>query len=179
LEGYKTSIKTGITRLYDFTARDAYDIYQAVRDTIKAILMFRNWWKTADPFKKYRLIQIPIELAPFGTLLYLNTIIVPLRPILDLTAIGIMLLLVTPFLVWIFKGQTTVLRWLRERWIRPIPTRAFVCVVCGHWEICHIGHPKRKCRYCKTRWKDEWADYRLEPLTIDLRLDDLYPGMYR
>ena len=79
------SVRTGIARIYNFTIEDAVRVYQVARDAVGAALMFGKWWKTADPFKKYRLVQIPIEIAPFVILFYINTIIVSLRPVLDIS----------------------------------------------------------------------------------------------
>jgi len=172
------SIRTGITRVCNLTFSD---VVIALGAAAKTIFWFRRWWKSADAFQRYRTAQIPVEILSVAAPLGVATMEADVYPsgIIPLPMIAVGLLAAVPAVIFTLTGRNRFLKWLREKWILPIPTKIFVCVRCGHWEICHLGHPKKNCRYCKTRWKDEWADYRVVPTPIEMRIDDLYPGMHQ
>lgn len=160
------SVRIGIVRLYNITGEEAYRAYQIIRDVLKTIIWFKSYWRDADPFKKYRIVQAPIEIQVlvvpvvvgyFGEILSLGGS----RPVVfgQLSIPSMMMVLSTLILDMI--GKSRLLRRLREKWIMPDPIVAFDCVHCQlrHGAIGHSKHPPKKCKTCKTPWKDEWADY--------------------
>ncbi len=170
------SLRTGIARLHNITIDDALRMLSwLVPFAPRAISWLRSSWK--DPFKRYRVVQAPIEVAGWVPMFSLNIIMANLSPLVRLPGIAIGLSVTVAVLFWIVKGQSGVLRRLRERWIMPIPIMAFVCVRCRHGAICHVGHPSRKCPHCKLRWKDEWVDFWKFPTTVEMRIDDVNPGI--
>src|SRR6184192_1454561 len=156
----KMSVRTGITRLYNFTVSDAVI---ALTATVKAIMYFRNWWRSADPFKQYRVVQLPVEILGLAPIFSVATVVsilysagnIPIPMFVFGPLVGI------PVVFFSMIGKDRILKRLREILIMPDPIIAFDCVHCNlrHGAIGHSKHPPKKCKTCKTPWKDEWADY--------------------
>jgi hypothetical protein len=164
------SVRVGITRLCHVTLTDALIV---LGFAAKVITYFKNWWKTADPFKQYRVVQIPIEVLSVALIFGVATIGV----ILYSPLLGFMMAIPTMFLSE--KGKSILLRRLREILVMSDQIIAFDCVPCRgrHGAIAHSHHPPRRCKTCKTLWKDEWADYRKRSLPVEMLIDDVNPGV--
>jgi hypothetical protein len=177
------SVRVGITRLYNFTVDDALHFYGIIRDAVKTIIWFRNYWKNADPFKRYRIVQTPIETLAFGLPFVVGNLAQSLSssisaPILTGQLSVLTMLIMISALALSMIGRGWLLRRAREAWILPDPIIAFDCVACGgrHGALAHSSHPPRRCKACKTRWKNEWVDYRKRPI-VEMYMDDFNPGM--
>ena len=172
------SVRTGITYLCKFTVSDALI---ALQSAVKAIKYFRSYWKSADPFKRYRIFQVPIEAQAFVVPLavgYFGQILSPGgTPVIfgQLSIPAILMMISALSLSQI--GKSRVLRRAREKWILPDPVIAFDCVHCGwtHGALAHSSHPPKKCKTCKSEWKNEWVDYRKRPVPVvgQMYMDDL------
>ncbi len=107
------SFRTGITRFYYITVSD---VLIALGAAAKTIFCFRRWWKSADAFRRYRTVQIPVEgltfAAPLGVAsmeaeVY-STGIIPLPMI----AFGLLVALTAVIIT--LTGRNRFLKWLRE-----------------------------------------------------------------
>jgi hypothetical protein len=176
------SVRVGITRLCNFTVEDAVRVYGIVRDAVKTIIWFKSYWKNADSFKKYRIVQAPIEIQVLVVPVvvgYLGQMLSSGGAPVNLGQLsGLSILMVLSSLVLDEIGKSRVLRRAREKWIMPDPIVAFDCVHCGlrHGAIGHFKHPPKKCKTCKTPWKDEWADYLKRDPFGGAYMDDVNPG---
>jgi hypothetical protein len=177
------SVRIRITHLYNFTVEDALRFYGIIRDAVKTITSFRNYWKSADPFKRYRIVQVPIEILAFVLPFVVGISGQNLSssigaPILFGQLSAFTILMMIPALPLSMRGRGWLLRRAREAWILPVPIIAFDCVPCGgrHGALAHSSQPPKKCKTCKTLWKNEWADYRKRPI-IEMYMDDVNPGM--
>ena len=176
------SVRIGIVRLYNVTGEEAYRAYEVIRDVLKTIIWFKSYWKSADSFKKYRVVQVPIEVQ----VLVVPVVVGYLGQILSsggapvifgqLSILSMMIVLSSLILDEI--GKSWLLRRAREKWIMPDPIVAFDCVHCRlrHGAIGHSKHPPRKCKTCKTPWKDEWVDYLKRDPFGGAFMDKVNPG---
>jgi hypothetical protein len=171
------SVRVGLTRVFNITLTEALI---ALGYAAKGISYFKNWWKTADAFTQYRIIQIPIEILGLASIFGLATVEVTLYSTVNVTIPSPVLALMIgiPAVFLSTKGKNYVLKRLREILILHDPIIAFDCVRCGrrHGALAHSSHPPRKCKACKTRWKDEWADYWKRPLPVVMYMDEVNPG---
>jgi hypothetical protein len=177
------SVRVGIICPYNFTVEDALRFYGIIRDAVKTIIWFRSYWKSADPLKKYRIVQVPVEILAFtlplaGGISGQNLSSSVGAPILFGQLSAFTILMIVSALSFSMIGKGRLLRYAREAWILPDLIIAFDCVPCGgrHGALAHSSHPPRKCKTCKTLWKNERADYRKRPIT-EMYMDDVNPGM--
>jgi hypothetical protein len=169
------SVRTGITSLCNVTLGGALI---ALGYAAKAITYFRNWWKRADPFKRYRVVQVPIEILGVTPGFVVINVGRPFEAPIVFDQLSILLIAMAILAMGLgMAGRGWLLRRVREAWILPDPLMGFTCVRCRHGAISHSSHPRRKCPSCKARWKDQWADYWKRPLSFEMHVDDFDPGM--
>src|SRR5438874_4908852 len=111
----KMSLQAEMGRLHDITVDEALQVLRIIRDAVKASLWFRSWWKAANPFKRYRVVQIPVEI------LYVALVfgVLAAGGILYSSLIGFVI--AVPIMFLGEKVKSGLLRRLREKLVLPDP----------------------------------------------------------